>query len=168
MCLFASHTSPLSAETPHQITPQVAGSCLRDSHPLFCLNARILLTTHQADAETLAIAKCRPGSVFGTVETANVDWRRDKGVHLRSSSIGSTNASATCGDKHGEDPSHEKLAPRSTTIMEKVSCGCHDSPRGLPIVPPSIVTFKHVRYGFRRSPPNRLFTKHPRQNHAVE
>jgi hypothetical protein len=69
MCLFASHTSPLSAETPHQITPQVAGSCLRDSHPLFCLNARILLTTHQADAETLAVAKCRPGSVFGTVVT---------------------------------------------------------------------------------------------------
>jgi len=39
--------------------------------------------------------------------------------------IQSTKASATRGDKHGGDPSHEKLeklALRSTTIMEKVFC----------------------------------------------
>ena len=47
MCLFASRTSPLAVETPHPITPQVAGSCLRDDHPPFCLNTRILSVMRQ-------------------------------------------------------------------------------------------------------------------------
>ena len=141
---FCQPHAPLAVETPHPITPQVAGSCLRDDHPPFCLNTRILSVMRQDSRVRDDLGDREMPTSFGfrhkhvalylevssstlrcTVFEGQGDcelWKQTVRMHPRSDSSGIPKASATRGDKHGQDSSHEKLAPRSTTILEKVSC----------------------------------------------
>jgi hypothetical protein len=131
MCLFASHTSPLSAEPPSRssaILPEFTNlSRLKSTRrPWRMRNADQVrfsgtdMTLSPGESRSL---QAHPDTAFSNEKSARRESDRRKNNNAPAfRQIRSTEASATRGDKHGEDPSHEKINLQSTTKMEKVFC----------------------------------------------